>query len=115
MTNDSVASMGDRHATAKKLDAVVWGLLLLWIGIALLSNLSWGIGLLGIGALILFEQVARKYAGVNFETFWVIVGVVFSFGGISELLSLRISPIPIACILAGAVLLLSALFGKAED
>ncbi len=115
MANSSVVSTIDRQAVAEKLDALVWGLLLLWIGIALLLNLGWGLGLLGIGILLLGEQATRKYAGVKFETFWVIVGIVFSFGGISELLRLQISPIPIACIVAGVVLLLSALFGKQQE
>ena len=115
MTNNSVASMVDRQSTAQKLDSLVWGLLLLWIGIALLTNLGWGIGLLGIGVLLLGEQAARAYAAVKFETFWVVVGLVFLFGGISELLSIRISPIPVACIVAGVVLLLSTLFGKPRD
>ncbi|MFC1694280.1 hypothetical protein ACFL1R_12320 [Candidatus Latescibacterota bacterium] len=38
---------------ARKLDAAGWGLFFIWIGIALLSNVGWGIGLLGMGIITL--------------------------------------------------------------
>ena len=49
------------------------------------------------------------------ETFGVVCGVLFILGGIWELLSVRISLVPVVCIAAGVAFLLSALFGKTTD
>ena len=99
----------------RKIDAIAWGLFFVWVGIALLANLSWGIGLLGVGVIVLGGQGARKYFALSFETFWVIVGVLFVLGGIWELLHVRVGLIPIVCIVAGVVLLLSALRGEQKE
>jgi hypothetical protein len=109
----TVAMAVGGEVTAHKLDAVAWGLFFLWIGIALLANLSWGIGLLGVGVLILGMQTARKYMALPLEIFWVVVGVLFVMGGVWELLSVRVSLIPVVCIVAGIALLISVLSEKA--
>jgi len=44
--------------------------------------------------------------------FWVLVGVLFLLGGIWDLLSVRVSLTPIVCIVAGVLLLSSALLTK---
>lgn len=111
MTSHSLAVM-DEGTAVQKLDAVVWGLLLIWIGSALLASLGWGVGLLGVGIILLCEQAARKYVSAKLETFWAIVGVVFVIGGITELMNLHVSLIPIACIVGGLALLVSALLDE---
>ena len=113
MTNH--AGVVDGRITIRKLDAIGWGLFFIWIGTALLANLGWGIGLLGVGILILGGQMARKYMALRFETFWALVGALFVIGGVWELLSVRVSLTPILCIVAGAALLVSALVGKRGD
>jgi hypothetical protein len=105
----------ERHVTAHKLDAVAWGLFFVWVGIAFLANLSWGTGLIGVGVLVLGGQLARKYLGLTFEGFWAVVGALFVIGGVWELLSVRVSLIPILCIVAGVALIVSALFEKATE
>jgi len=94
---------------ARTLDSVGWGLFFAWVGFALLMDLSWGIGLLGVGAITLGGQAARWYFGLALEGFWVAVGVLFTLGGIWESLGIEVSLVPIVLILVGAVLLLSAL------
>lgn len=103
------------HTNAHKLDVLAWSFFFIWIGVALLSKLGWGIGLLGVGVIILGKQVTRKYMALTFETFGLVCGVLFVLGGVWELLSVRISLVPVVCIAAGLALLLSALFGKATD
>ena len=114
MAND-VGTALDKRLTAHKLDVAGWGLFFIWIGIALLVNLGWGIGLLGVGILMLGGQLARKCMALRFEAFWALVGALFILGGVWELLSVRISLIPIVCIVAGVALLVSALLGKPRD
>ncbi|HEY6970849.1 MAG TPA: hypothetical protein VJA94_16680 [Candidatus Angelobacter sp.] len=115
MTNHAVGTIGDRRVTLQRLDGFAWGLFFIWIGIALLANLSWGIGLLGVGILVLTGQMVRKSMAAGLETFWVLVGLFFVTGGIWMLLGVRISLMPIFSIAAGLAILISALFGKPGD
>lgn len=115
MANHVIGTGIDRPVTAHKLDVAGWGLFFVWIGIALLANFGWGIGLLGVGILILGGQMARKYMGLRFEAFWAVVGGLFVIGGVWELLSVRVSLIPILCIVAGVALLVSVLGEKTRD
>ena len=115
MTNAQIEAVPLGQTSMKKLDSLVWGILLIWIGIALFTALGWGIGLLGVGAILLCEQAARKYMGGSIEIFWIVVGAVFITGGVSELSNVHISLVPVACIVAGVALLLSALFEKTQS
>lgn len=112
MATHVVGTLPDRRVALERLDAVAWGLFFLWVGIAFLTNLSWGIGLLGVGIIVLGAQTARKYMALTLEAFWVVVGVLFVMGGVWELLSVRVGMIPIVCIAAGVLLLVSALRRK---
>lgn len=111
MATHVVGTFDDSRVTLRRLDAAAWGLFFLWAGIALLTNLGWGIGLFGVGVIVLGGQAARRYAHLTLEAFWVVVGVLFVMGGIWELLSVQVGMIPIVCIVAGVLLLLSALRG----
>jgi hypothetical protein len=102
-----------RKGLSKRLDAVSWGLLFVWVGVSLLSDFSWGVGLIGVAAIILFEQFARKYYDLKIEKFWVAVGVLFLMGGIWELFQVQVGLVPILMIVAGGALLLS-LFRRHE-
>lgn len=115
MTNHAAGRIGDKPATAQKLEALAWGLFFVWIGIALLTSVGWGIGLAGVGILILGGQAARKYLAFRLDTFWVAVGVLFVLGGVWELFGVRVSLVPVFCILAGVALMVSALVGKPGD
>jgi hypothetical protein len=112
MATHVVGAVVGRRITLEKLDRIVWGLFFLWIGLAFLANLGWGVGLLGIGIIILGGQIARKSIGFGLEMFWVLVGVLFLLGGIWDLLSVRVSLTPIVCIVAGVLLLGSALLSR---
>jgi hypothetical protein len=101
-----------RRTLAKKLDAAAWGLFFIWIGVALLVNIGWGVGLLGVGLITLGAQAARKYLVIEVEGFWVAVGLLFVLGGIWELLSVRVGLVPVLLIVVGIVLLASALTGR---
>ena len=114
MASHPVITTEGGHTTAHKLDVFAWSFFFIWMGIALLSNLGWGIGLLGVGIIILGKQVTRKYMALTFEMLGLVCGVLFVLGGVWELFSVRVSLVPVVCIAAGVALLLSALFGKAN-
>ncbi len=105
----------DIQIAPHRLDSVAWGMFFVWVGFALLANFGWGIGLLGTGIIVLGGQALRKYFALPLETFWLIIGLAFVFAGVWELLSLRVGLIPIVCIAAGIVLLLSALQTHPKD
>ena len=96
---------------AQKLDAAGWGLFFIWVGVALLMGLSWGVGLLGVAVITLGEQAARRYVGLGVQAFWVVVGLLFLVGGIWELYKVDVSLAPILLIIAGAALLVSIFRG----
>jgi len=90
----------------KRLDAASWGLFFIWVGASLLMDVGWGVGLIGVAAIILFEQTARRYFGLRLEIFWVAFGVLFFLGGIWELFQVQVGLAPILLIVAGGALLL---------
>lgn len=112
MTVHQAAATLDRRFSAERLDTLAWALLLIWIGIVLLASLGWGIGLLGVGIILFSEQLVRVYSAANLQIFWIVAGAVLVIGGVSDLAGIQISLIPVAFIVAGVALLVSALFSK---
>ena len=50
-----------RSKLHRKLDAVGCALFFIWMGIANLANVGWGIGQIGIGVIIIGSMVVREY------------------------------------------------------
>jgi len=96
-----------KRRMARRLEAAGWGLFFVWVGASLLMDLSWGVGLIGVAAIILFGQVARRSFGLRLEFFWVVVGVLFLLGGVWEYHSIDVELLPILMILGGGALMLS--------
>lgn len=68
-----------------RIAAAAWTVALIWIGLALLLGVGLGVGLLGVGIIILGEQVARSDFNLKVQWFWVFVGLLFLAGGLWEL------------------------------
>jgi hypothetical protein len=90
-----------------RLDAAGWGLFFIWVGVSLLLDLGWGVGLIGVAVITLLGQSARRYYGLAIERFWVVVGVLFLLGGFWELYQVQVDLAPILLIIVGGALLLS--------
>lgn len=95
----------------KRLDTAGWGLFFIWVGVALLMDLGWGVGLVGVAVITLGGQVARRYFGLRVETFWVVAGLLLLAGGVWDLAQIEVSLVPVLLIVAGAALLVS-IFGR---
>ena len=108
-----VEQIPTRPVLAGRVDAAGWGLFFVWVGIALIAHLGWGMGLLGVGAITIGVQLARKYVGAGAEPFWVVVGLLFVAGAAAEFLKFEFSFLPFVLILAGLALLVSALRRRA--
>jgi len=103
----------DHHNRARKLDAIGWALFFIWVGIAWIANVGFGVGLLGVAAIILGMQAIRRLMGFNLEFFWIIVGIGFGIGGLWEYFDVQTPLAPIVLIIAGVALLVSVtLFGR---
>jgi len=102
---------GDRDL-AHKLDVTGWALFFIWLGIALLLNLSVSISLLGIGVITLVMQGIRIQKKIKSEVFWVVIGILFVLGGLWELFRPDVPLVSIVLIIAGVALLLSLLRKK---
>lgn len=105
--------LGGHEHSHQQLSAIAWGLLFIWVGVAVLFNVGWGYGLLGVGAIILGSQVAHLMVGeFRLDWFSTIVGLIFLLGGIWALFSIQVGLVPILCIAAGVALMLSALTSR---
>lgn len=108
---DRESATDKNSGLAKKLDVAGWGLFFIWVGTALLVDLSWGIGLVGVAVITLGAQAVRKYFGLAVEGFWLVCGLVFLVGGLWEMYQVEVSLVPILLIVAGGALLVSLAFG----
>ena len=50
-----------RSKLHRKLDAVGCALFFIWIGIAILANVGWGVGLIGFGVIIIGLLLVKEY------------------------------------------------------
>ena len=100
---------GRENKVAGRIDSAGWGLFFLWVGVSLLLDLGWGIGLLGVGILTLAMQVVRRGFGLELEGFWVLFGGAFTLAGVWELAAMDVSLGPVLLMGLGVVVLVSAL------
>lgn len=115
MSGDKVRKVRDAVELDRKLNAASGGLLLIWIGVAMATDVGWAVGLSGVGVVLLAEQAARAYLAVKYELFWVVVGNVFLLGGILMQVGLSVSLVPVALIVVGIALLASTLRRKPPE
>src|SRR5579864_8607764 len=90
----------------RQLDSVSWGLFIIWIGIALLTNVGWGWGLLGVAAIILGGVVIRRFKSLPIHGFWVAMRIVLLVCALWELFAVSWPLIPVLLIAFGMAVLL---------
>lgn len=104
----------ERAPLGKRLDGAGWGLLFIWVGIALAAGIGWGVALIGVGVITLVVQATRKLMGLALDGFSLTVGGLFIAAGIWESVDASVGLVPLLCIAVGLVLLVSALFGRSR-
>jgi len=115
MASGNKGSRTNGSNTDRRLNAVSGGVLLIWIGIAMLFGFGWGTGLVVVGIILLGEQSVRWIYSVKFSKFWVIAGVVTVLSGILILFGVKVSLVPVLLIAFGVALLLSVRSGGGEE
>lgn len=109
-----VGGRGHRSLVGARIDAVLWGLFLIWIGIIFLwREMPEGVGSLGIGGIVLLGALARRLMGVTVSLYWLVIGCVFILAGIGGLLRIDLPFLSIALIVCGILLLLHHRSGRA--
>lgn len=93
---------------ARQLDAASWGLFFVWIGVAILLNLGWGWGLLGVSTIILAGAAIRSFKGLPAEGFWIAIGIVLLACAAWEFFAIWWPILPVLIIGFGVVMLLRA-------
>ncbi len=93
---------------ARQLDAASWGLFIIWIGLAILLNVGWAWGLLGVAAIILGGAALRWFKGLPVQWFWVAVGLMLLACAVWEFFALSLPLIPFLLIGFGVVVLAGA-------
>lgn len=106
--------MNTPQAEAKMFDTIGWGVVFIWIGLALLANVGWGVGLIGVGVIMIGTQVARAYFELKIDRFGMVFGVFFAMAGVWRVLDLQAdmvpfatSMVPILFVIAGVAIVVS--------
>jgi hypothetical protein len=107
MTDDEYRR-AERRARDRQINSVSGGILLIWIGFALLFKIGWGAGLIGVGIVLLAEQFARQLWSIKFESSWLVVGVAALVIGILMTIEVKMSAVPIILIAIGVAMVASA-------
>ena len=97
---------------ARRLDSAGWALFIIWIGVALLGNVGWGWGLIGVSAIILGEALVRWLKHVPIHGFSIAMGLLFLLGGLWEVLPVSWPLMPVLMIGFGLALLFKAFRGR---
>lgn len=98
-----------RDPRLERIDTAAWGGTLLWVGVFWLADLGAGVALLGFAAIVLAAQLARRAIGVAADPFWSFAGACLAVGGLWILLGIRADLVPVLFLLAGGLVLFSAL------
>ncbi len=96
---------------ARQLDTLSWGLFIIWIGTAILLDIGWDWGLLGVAAIILSGAVIRWLKRLPIQGFWVAAGLVLLVCALWEFFAISWPVIPILIIGFGFVVLIGAFRG----
>lgn len=102
-----------RSTLERRLDEWGWGLFFVWVAIAFVADVGWGLGLVGVGIITLGGQAARVWYGLGLDGFWTVLGLMFVVGGSWELMFESQFPlIPVGLFLIGVTFIWSAVRGS---
>ena len=102
----------ERRDAAKRITTIGWGLFFIWLGLVLMLKAGTGLILLGVGIISLGMQVARKYAGLESDGFWIIVAILFVLVGTWEIFEIQTPMMAVLLVVVGGAFLISAFKGK---
>ncbi|MBN2720723.1 MAG: hypothetical protein JXR72_06450 [Proteobacteria bacterium] len=101
-------SIRETRMKARRITAMGWGLFFLWLGLVLVLDAGIGLILLGVGFISLGMQIARKYAGLESDGFWILVAILFVLVGAWELFEMKMPLMAVLLMVVGVGFLVSA-------
>lgn len=99
----------------RSIDSVGWALFFMWVGIALLSNFSWTVSLVGTAAIILGVQATLLVRGERLDVFMAAVGVVLVIGAVADVYGSPWSLFPTLLIVIGISMLVDTIRARPAD
>lgn len=100
---------GANSRLARSIDSVGWALFFMWVGIALLANLTWTVSLIGTAAIILAVQATLFFRGERLDVFMSAVGIVLLVGAVADVYGSPMSLFPALLIVIGIAMLADTL------
>ena len=95
-----------------KAEAVGWGLLLVWAGIAVIADLGWAAGLVGAAAILFGRQALLLIRGGDVDGLPIGVGVLLLLAATWELLAITWSLVAVLLILGGTTIIIKAVLAQ---
>ena len=102
-----IKETGRSPATA--IDAAGWGVFFIWVGVALVAGVGWGVGLLGTGIISLGVQLARSLSALKVDRWSLAFGACLVAAGLVQWLDIPLARAPLpAWIVPGLFIVLGA-------
>jgi hypothetical protein len=108
----SATAVRGQKVKIKRITTIGWGVFFIWLGLVLMFKAGVGLILLGVGLISIGTQVARKYAGLESDGFWILVAVLFIIVGIWEMFDVKMPLMSVFLLIVGIAFLVSALKSK---
>jgi hypothetical protein len=105
----TTAGIRESRMKARRITTVGWGIFFIWLGFVLMFKAGTGLILLGVGIISLGMQVARRYAGLESDGFWILVAILFVVVGVWELFEVKLPVMSVFLVVIGAAFLVSAI------
>ena len=96
----------------RSIDAIGWALFFIWVGVALLANLSWTVSLVGTAAIILGVQGTLLIRRERLDVFMAAVGIVLLIGVVADEYGSPLSLFPALLVVIGITMLADTLRGR---
>lgn len=96
----------------RSIDSIGWALFFMWVGIVLLTNLSWTVSLIGTAAIILVVQATLLFRGERLDVFMAAVGVVLLIGVATDMYGSVWSLFPALLIVIGIAMVADTLSSR---
>jgi hypothetical protein len=97
----------------RRIEALTWGTLLIWVGISLVTNLHRGVPALVAGLILLVSAIVQRVAGWEAGFVLWIGGIALTVSGLNDLQNGRhhLSAFAIVLIIIGGTIVLRSIAG----
>ena len=103
---------GANSTFSRSIDTIGWASFFVWVGIALLANLSWTVALVGTATIILAVQAILFARGERLDVFMLALGVVVLIGAVTDVYGSIWSLFPALLIVIGIAMFADTLRGR---